>query len=192
MWHGNSTEVEERILRGDADLGFIEQEPHDQTLNAERIASDRLIAVVGSQHPWFGRSNIEWKDLMETPWIMREEGSGTRALFEAALFRHGLHPERLKVSLTLRTGEAVLGVVATSKCAAVVSDLVASTALRAGALHWLDPIAVERAFVALSVRARSQSRTAVTFQELMRNGAGHKDINPRSIARDDRRDRIGE
>jgi DNA-binding transcriptional LysR family regulator len=192
MWHGNSTEVEKRILRGEADLGFIEQEPQDQTLNAERIASDRLVAVVGPLHPWFNRNNIEWKELLETPWIMREAGSGTRALFEAALRGRGLKPEHLKVSLTLRTGEAVLAAVSASKCAAVVSELVASTALRAGALHSLDPIAVERAFVALSVPARSQSRTAMTFQEIMRNGVSHGDINSRLIADDDRADRAAE
>jgi DNA-binding transcriptional LysR family regulator len=184
MWHGNSTEVEKKILRGEADLGFIEQEPRDPTLKAEQIASDRLIAVVGPHHPWFNRTNVDWRELIETPWIMREAGSGTRALFEAALRRHGLEPELLKVCLTLRTGEAVLGAVSTSKCAAVVSDLVASTALRSGAMHWLEPIAIERAFVVLSVPSRSQSRTTTTFREIMKSVGRYKDVQTASYYKD--------
>jgi DNA-binding transcriptional LysR family regulator len=190
MWHGNSTEVEKRILRGEVDLGFIEQEPHDQTLTAEEIASDKLIAVVGSQHPWFQRANVEWKELMDTQWIMREAGSGTRASFEAALLRHGLRPELLEVSLTLRTGEAVLGAVAASRCAAVVSDLVASTALKAGTLHRIDPIAVERAFVALLLPERPQPRTAIMFLEVMRSGDGNIETHPRLIAANDDTNRL--
>jgi DNA-binding transcriptional LysR family regulator len=171
LWHGNSTEVEKRVLRGEADLGFIEQDAHDRTLQIERVAVDRLVGIVGPQHAWFGRNDVQWSELTKTPWIMREIGSGTRALFECALVEHGVPLDGLEIALTLRTGEAVLGAVVSSACAAVVSELVAATALQAGTLHQINTVTIERDFIALSLPMRLQPQTAVRFQEAMRNFA---------------------
>jgi DNA-binding transcriptional LysR family regulator len=168
LWHGNSTEVEKRVLRGEVDLGFIEQDAHDKTLHIERVAIDRLVGVIGPRHAWFKRDDVSWAELTKTPWIMREIGSGTGALFEAALIEHGVPLDGIEIALTLRTGEAVLGVVASSDCAAVVSELVAATALKAGTLHRIDAITIERDFAALSLPARLQPQTAIRFQEAMR------------------------
>lgn len=167
LWHGNSTEVEKRIARGEADLGFIEQEPRDPALEIEHVASDELIAVVGPAHPWFGRAHVEWSELTETPWIMREEGSGTRALFEAALQEHSIPVNALDIALTLRTGESILGAVAAGGSAAVISGLVAAIALKAGDLHRLKPICIQRDFIALSLPGRAQPLTAITFQRMV-------------------------
>ena len=168
---GNSTEVEKRVLRGQVDLGIVEHDPHDDTLTVEPLATDTLIAVVGRRHKWFGRERVEWEELAESPWVMREPGSGTRALFEAALVAHGVAPENLEVTLVLRTGEAVCNAVAAGTSAAVLSQMVAEVALSAGALRRIDPISITRNFAALSLPGRVQPRTAVALLDHLRSSA---------------------
>lgn len=48
------------------------------------------MVVVAPHHPWASASGITADDLAETPLLLREEGSGTRATVEAWLDRAGL------------------------------------------------------------------------------------------------------
>jgi DNA-binding transcriptional LysR family regulator len=168
LWDGNSTEVEKRVLRGQADFGIIERDPHDQTLSVETLAGDTLVAVVGKKHKWFAREHVDWHELTETSWIMREPGSGTRSLFEAAIAENGIQPESLDVALILRTGEAVCNAVLTGTSAAVISNLVANTSIKAGSLRRLQPISIERKFVVLSLPRRTQTRATAALLDHLR------------------------
>jgi DNA-binding transcriptional LysR family regulator len=168
LWDGNSTEVEKRVVRGQADLGIIEQEASDGTLVAETQTIDTLVAVVGRRHRWYGAEYVGWDELPQTSWIMREPGSGTRALFESALVNHGIAPETLAVALVLRTGEAVRNAVVAGTCAAVMSTLVADVALQAGNLYCLKPIAITRRFVVLTPPGRRITRAATALLDHLR------------------------
>jgi DNA-binding transcriptional LysR family regulator len=158
LWTGNSTQAEKRVLAGRADLAIIEQEPLDSSLNAELVSTDMLVLVVGPLHPWYGRDAIDWSELTNTTWIMREPGSGTRALFEAELVAHGIPPAALNTTLTLRSGEAVRSAVSMSRSAAVISSLVAQVAIDAGLLRRLEPLALPRNYYALSSKTAPPTR----------------------------------
>lgn len=168
IWDGNSTQVESRVLRGQAEFGIIEQRPIDTNLCADILAPDRLVAVVGRQHRWFGRKDVDWPELAQTAWIMREEGSGTRALFEAALIEHGIDPDRLDISLVLKTGEAVRNAVAAGTAAAVVSTLVAAEAFEASTLHALETISITRQFVLLTLAGGRLTKAAAAMIDHLR------------------------
>lgn len=165
----NSSEVEKRVVHGEVDFGIIEQEPGDHTLTVETLVSDTLIAVVGPQHAWFKRKRVDWRELPETTWILREFGSGTRALFEEALIDHGVSPAGLKIALTLRSGEAVRSAVVAGTSAAVMSNLVCTLAISAGQLHPLEPIAITRNFNALHKPGRPMTRAARTLLDHLRS-----------------------
>src|SRR6267142_2825052 len=78
-------QVAQAVHRGDADLGFVEGEVDDPSLAIRKMEGDSLAIVVGASHPWIGKARITPKLLTETCWILREPGSGTRSMFEAAL-----------------------------------------------------------------------------------------------------------
>ncbi|MFD8420921.1 LysR family transcriptional regulator [Streptomyces sp. NPDC059668] len=83
---GNSTAVAERLLTGAADLGFVEGLSVPAGLDSAVIAHDRLIVVTAPGHPWARRrAPLEGPELAATPLILREEGSGTRQVLDAAL-----------------------------------------------------------------------------------------------------------
>ncbi|MFZ3571629.1 LysR family transcriptional regulator [Streptomyces sp. BH097] len=83
---GNSTAVAERLLGGEADLGFVEGRTVPAGLDSAVIAHDRLIVVTAPGHPWARRRKpLAAGELAATPLILREEGSGTRQVLDAAL-----------------------------------------------------------------------------------------------------------
>ncbi|MFG2355387.1 LysR family transcriptional regulator [Streptomyces sp. NPDC048521] len=83
---GNSTKVAELLLSGEADLGFVEGLSVPPGLDSAVIAHDRLIVVTAPGHPWARRRRpLAAQELAATPLILRERGSGTRQVLDAAL-----------------------------------------------------------------------------------------------------------
>lgn len=69
---------------------------------------------------------------------MREPGSGTRAVFEAALKARAIDPRNLNVILELPSNEAVLSAVRSSACATALSESVVAPFVENGQLQVLD------------------------------------------------------
>ncbi|MFD7704853.1 LysR family transcriptional regulator [Streptomyces caelestis] len=83
---GNSAAVAERLLSGEADMGFVEGLTVPAGLDSAVIAHDRLIVVAAPSHAWARRRRpIAVEELAGTPLILREKGSGTRQVLDAAL-----------------------------------------------------------------------------------------------------------
>ncbi|WP_330329560.1 LysR family transcriptional regulator [Streptomyces sp. NBC_00536] len=87
----NSALVAERVLAREADLGFVEGLAVPDGLDAVVIAQDRLVVAVAPTHPWARRRSgeVTAAELAATPLILRERGSGTRQVLDAALAGSG-------------------------------------------------------------------------------------------------------
>jgi len=168
LWCGNSSDVEKRVTRGEADVGIIERQPSDETFVVETLIADEVVAVVGLRHRWFGREHVGWHELPQTSWIMREAGSGTRALFEAALIDRCIAPAALDVDLVLRSGEAIRSAVIASTSAAVMSSLLSSVPSSSGLLHPLTSISIPRHFNALLRSGRPPTRVSMALLDHLR------------------------
>ncbi|WP_232839154.1 LysR family transcriptional regulator [Streptomyces triticisoli] len=83
---GNSAVVAERLLADEADLGFVEGLSVPSGLDSVVIGHDHLIVVTAPAHPWARRRRpLAAEELAATPLILREKGSGTRQVLDAAL-----------------------------------------------------------------------------------------------------------
>ncbi|MFE0106851.1 LysR family transcriptional regulator [Streptomyces sp. NPDC059009] len=83
---GNSAVVAERVLGGEADLGFVEGLTLPSGLDSAVIGHDRLIVVTAPDHTWARRRKpLGAGELADAPLILREQGSGTRQVLDAAL-----------------------------------------------------------------------------------------------------------
>ncbi|KTR23153.1 MULTISPECIES: LysR family transcriptional regulator [Curtobacterium] len=87
---GNSAAVIDLIRSGAADVGFTETPAAPIGLSSLVVDEDELVVVVAPHHPWASASGITADELAETPLLLREEGSGTRATVEAWLNDAGL------------------------------------------------------------------------------------------------------
>jgi DNA-binding transcriptional LysR family regulator len=153
----NTEQVARAVHEGSADLGFVEGEVDDGSLAVSKIDGDSLVVVVGMKHPWVGRTKITPRDLPATAWVLREHGSGTRSMFEAALRKSGIRFSDLRIALELPSNEAVRAAVESGDCATAISDLVVAQSLAAKTLHRVRIDLPRRAFYVLRHKERYAS-----------------------------------
>lgn len=157
---GNTTQVAAAIHDGSAELGFVEGAVDDPALESRAVARDQLVVVVGTGHPWAGCGAITPDQLAESDWVLREAGSGTRSVFEAALEGFGLLPSSLRVVLELPSNESVRAAVEAGMGATAISASVAAPSIEAGLLHQVGLTLPERDFHVLRHTERYRSRAA--------------------------------
>ncbi|AZA08334.1 LysR family transcriptional regulator [Corynebacterium pseudopelargi] len=78
----NSAQAQELLFSDAVDLAFVEGNTIRPGLEQQVITSDELCVVVPEDHPW-GQS-ISPEEFAKVPMVMREQGSGTREVLEAA------------------------------------------------------------------------------------------------------------
>lgn len=180
---GNTAQVARAVADGAAELGFVEGTISEPMLVAEPVGRDRMVLVVGAGHPWAGRERIEPQELLESGWVMREPGSGTRQVFEEALAARGVAPNRLEVALELPSNEAVRAAVEAGAGATAISEFAAEPGLRSGALRQIGFELPERPFFVLRHRERSPGRAATALLGLIGGAAPSGRASPHGAVR---------
>ncbi|MBB5938869.1 molybdate transport repressor ModE-like protein [Streptomyces zagrosensis] len=121
LYAANSSVVAQRLREGAADLGFVEGTDAPAGLDGAIIGHDRLVVVTAPSHPWARRRGpVAPEELAATPLILRERGSGTRQVLDAALRAHGGLAEPL---LELASTTAVKSAAVSGAGPAVLSEL---------------------------------------------------------------------
>ncbi|MEP9377173.1 LysR substrate-binding domain-containing protein [Aquabacter sp. CN5-332] len=164
----NTTQCVAAVLEGQADIACVEGDVGEALLVKIAVPGDRLVLVVGAGHPWAGRAGIAAAELGETPWVLRERGSGTRQIFEDRCRAYGVDPVRLEVALEFPSNEAVLSAVAAGAGATVISELVAQAGIEAGTLSLIPLDFSSRPFFILRHADRYRSQAEDAFVELVR------------------------
>jgi DNA-binding transcriptional LysR family regulator len=154
----NTEQVAQTVRQGSVDLGFVEGQVDDPVLAIREIDGDSLVIVVGMSHPWAGQVRITPNRLSSSGWILREPGSGTRSMFEAALRKLGIKLSDLRIALELPSNEAVRAAVESGDCATAISDLVVAQSIAAGTLHRVRIELPRRAFFLLRHKERYASQ----------------------------------
>ncbi len=130
----NRTEALRRLLVGEVELAVIGRVPDDERLTAEPFLENELVVIAPADHPLAGR-RLRPTDLAGEPFLLREEGSGTRATAERFLATAGLH---LRPAMELGSNSALVEAVAHGLGIAVISRRAAQRDLEAGRLATLD------------------------------------------------------
>jgi DNA-binding transcriptional LysR family regulator len=164
---GNTAQVAAAVQGGMAELGFVEGAVENEHFASAPVARDQLVVVVGREHPWVGRTRLAPRDLMESEWVLREAGSGTRSVFENALLRLGVNPGALRIQMELPSNEAVRAAVEAGLGATAISASVAAPSIEAELLHQVTFRLPEREFHVLRHRERYQSRAAEALLAVM-------------------------
>ena len=78
----DSRDIEKRVLAGQLDLGIIGSKSTHPNILSQQLWDDELVLAVPVNHPFARRKSVSLKELRETPFILREEGSGTLKILE--------------------------------------------------------------------------------------------------------------
>jgi DNA-binding transcriptional LysR family regulator len=81
---GNTEQVVESVRQLASDAGWIEGFARHPDLDAIPWREDKLVIIAAPSHPLAGR-NATAEALADARWVLREKGSGTRAVFEGAM-----------------------------------------------------------------------------------------------------------
>ncbi len=92
----NRSVVLDRILTHGADVAVLGRPPADERLAAVPLRPNEIACIAAADDPAAG-STISAAQLAGRPWLLREPGSGTRALNERFLAERGLTPTTLTV-----------------------------------------------------------------------------------------------
>lgn len=151
----NTENIIQSLLNYEVDIGFIEGYCHHASLIVHPWLTDELCICVGKNHLLAQKSMITINDLAKAEWILREQGSGTRAVFEQAI--HGQIPQ-LSIIMTLSSGEAIRAVLRQGIGISCLSQHVIQQDLQNGSLIKLNVnLALQRQYSWLTPPQRLDS-----------------------------------
>lgn len=114
----NRDRVVERLRGQLDDLYILSQPPRDMPHQAEPLLDNPLVLIAPLGHPLADAPRQRWQRLRTEPFILREQGSGTRLAVDRHFGALGLQP---RVRLELGDNEAVKQAVAAGMGLGVVS-----------------------------------------------------------------------
>lgn len=162
---GNARQIESALENGELDLGLTEGVPHSRVLHTSEWRDDRLVVVVGRDHPWAREGKATLGMLSAAQWLMREKGSGTREVFETAMARKDV---TFSIAMELGNTEAIKKAAEAGLGAGCLSILAVRRELENG---WLTEIACPLDLGRkLSIQTRTsayQSRLLQAFLSLL-------------------------
>jgi len=134
----NSEGIVSMVENNAIDLGVVESPVGNKNLVVETCKRDQLVAIVPPGHPLQDAGAITLSELLEFPFICREEGSGTREVINDYLNHLPDCSSVLKITMELGSPEAVKGAVEAGMGVSVVSRATIQKELRLGTLVELN------------------------------------------------------
>lgn len=134
----NTNQAEKKILDGSMDIGFVEGRVSAKELNVLPWFRDELVVLAGPSDPVAQQRSFDFStDLKKAKWIMREQGSGTAAIFREKL---GDYYDDVNIVMEMGHPEAVKRAVESGVGVACLSYLTVSRETEHG---WLKDIKVK-------------------------------------------------
>lgn len=101
---GNRQQTIERLRHGVDDFFVFSHPPKDIDTQSIEFLDNPLVAIAHEDHPLASRKRLALKDLAGEPFLIREQGSGTRHALEE--FLRGQHVQ-LNIKMTMEGNEAI-------------------------------------------------------------------------------------
>ena len=131
----NANEIQEMLSRQRVEVGLIEGSVTHPELDKQVWQQDELVLIVSLQDPILATADPTLHYLLDNnyPILLREQGSGTREIFEKAIGRLGLQP--VQPFMELGSTEAIKRAVVAGLGVAFVSKHTIQLELLAGQLE---------------------------------------------------------
>jgi LysR family transcriptional regulator, transcriptional activator of the cysJI operon len=143
----NTEEIVSMLENNAIDLGMVEAPVNNKNLVVELCRMDQLVAIAPPNHPLLTQKSVSVHELLNYPYISREEGSGTRDVIAEYFNQAGLSCDELNIVMELGSSEAIKGAVAADMGMSILSQAAIQKELQLGLLNKisLEPV-LERPF----------------------------------------------
>ncbi|TMV46069.1 LysR family transcriptional regulator [Paenibacillus mesophilus] len=171
----NTTQILEEIFNHQLTFGLVEAPIHHPDVKAEIVLNDELKLIVPSDHPLAVQESITLDDVLKYPFILREQGSGTRQVMEEELQRVGFGTDRLKIVMELGSTGAIKSAVEAGLGITLMSPTAVrhETALGIFKVKSIEGLTFTRHFYSIYLQAALLPISAVTFLTFLRE----RDLN---------------
>ena len=180
----DSSDIERRVLAGQLELGVIGSKNTHPNIISQQLWQDELVLAVPVNHPFARRKSVSLKELRETPFILREEGSGTLKILEACLRDSGEDgTNAFRVSARFGSSTAVKQGIKSGLGLSILSARAVETELKAGLLKALKirGLSISRNFFLIRNKQRIASPSCQAMLNYLLATAVEKKSNTLNI-----------
>jgi DNA-binding transcriptional LysR family regulator len=175
MTIADSGEIENRVIAGQLEIGVIGSKSLHANLLCQKLWEDELVLAVPVRHPWARRKAVSIQDLRKTPFILREDGSGTLKILEVYLCESGEEGTAgLEVSARFGSSTAVKEGIKSGLGLSILSARAIDTEVKAGILKALKVkgLPMYRNFFLIRNKLRIASPACQAMLEFLLASAG--------------------
>ena len=160
---GNRRSLVELLHRNEVDLAVMGRPPRELDTRAEPFAAHPITVFASPDHPLARETRLPAERLANERFIVREDGSGTRAAMEVFFREHHLRPN---YAMEVASNEAVRHAVSAGLGVAFLSMHTVRQACALGEVVALDVegLPIMRAWHVVQLRARTLSPAAEAFR----------------------------
>ena len=163
----NTAGVENSILNGSAEIGFVEGEITSEQLLVTDVDDDQPVLVAAEKLFTALNQNYNDTDIKNLPWVVREVGSGTRRLLEYYMNSRQIEWDEVNIALELPSNEAVRQAVESGAGITLLSEYVVSSSVKSGLLKLIPVELPVRKFRLITHRNRKFSNVSQAFIEML-------------------------
>ena len=162
----NHETIQQRMLNNEDDLYIVSNPPQEIDLYSQSFLDNPLVVVANKNHNLADKTKIPITSLDGEPFIMREQGSGTR---EAVLKLFSKNNISVKVRLELGSNEAIKQAIAGGLGISVLSEHCLVSEGKSGQLTILDVehFPIERRWYVSYLAGKKLSIIAQTFLDYL-------------------------
>ncbi|ACT02403.1 selenium metabolism-associated LysR family transcriptional regulator [Paenibacillus sp. JDR-2] len=166
----NTAQIIEEIINHQLTFGLIEAPVNHPDMQMEAVMSDELKLIVPKDHPLSKRQKVLLDEVADYPFVVREQGSGTRLVMEEQLKRKKIDPADLKIVMELGSTGAVKSAVEAGLGVSFVSESSVKHEVALGLLHVIpiEDTRFKRQFYSIYLKSTLLPISAVTFLTFLR------------------------
>jgi len=128
----NTKDIEEKLLRSELDIGIVEGKIKSPDLVSIPEVNDCLVLACSTKHTFAKKKTVKLSELVDENFAMREQGSGTRELFERYMLENGMS---VKVAFEGNSSASIKKAVIENQCLAVISIRLVEEEIKNGQIH---------------------------------------------------------
>ncbi|MGG1514753.1 selenium metabolism-associated LysR family transcriptional regulator [Paenibacillus oryzisoli] len=168
----NTAQILEEVLNHQLNFGLVEAPIHHPDVHTEAILSDELSLIVPAGHPLAELEVVPLEEMLKYPFVLREQGSGTRRVMEEEFVRCGMDYSGMRIVMELGSTGAIKSAVEAGLGISILSSSSVKHEVTLGLfkVKKIENIVFKRNFYAIYLSSTLLPISAVSFMTFLRQG----------------------
>lgn len=158
------------IGQGLIEIAITGAKSNDKNITQEAVFEDEMALIVNADHKWCTKKSVTPDMIMNEPFIMREEGSGTLKSIQLSFENAGFDHTQLNTIATMGNTAAISQGIKSNVGISIMSPKAVIDDLREGRLKALEITGVDlkRNFYLTTHKNRTKSPLCISFERLLK------------------------